>query len=90
VSIPSPSKLAQLRARTDQQLLLVILQELDRALPMAKAAVNKESPLYVRAQKAYLKVRPLVSKVEAISDNQMAKLEAKLNEVRVALDKAAS
>jgi len=57
---------------------------------MAKAAVNKESPLYVRAQKAYLKVRPLVSKVEAISDNQMAKLEAKLNEVRVALDKAAS
>lgn len=90
MSIPSPSKLAQLRARTDQQLLLVILQELDRALPMAKAAVNKESPLYVRAQKAYLKVRPLVSKVEAISDNQMAKLEAKLNEVRVALDKAAS
>jgi len=90
MSTPSPSKLAQLRARTDQQLLLVILKELDRALPMAKAAVNKESPLYVRAQRAYLKLRPLVSKVEAISDNQMAKLEAKLNEVRVALDKAAS
>ena len=90
MSTPSPSKLAQLRARTDQQLLLVILQELDRALPMAKAAVNKESPLYVRAQKAYLKVSPLVSKVEAISVNQMGTLEAKLKEIRMALDRAAS
>jgi len=44
VSTPSPSKLAELCARTDQQLMLVILGELGRALTMAKAAVSKESP----------------------------------------------
>ena len=70
--------------------MLVIRQELDRALPMAKAAVSEASPLYVRAQKAYLKVRPLVSKVEAVSDDEMAKLEAKIKEVQVALERAAS
>jgi multidrug resistance efflux pump len=83
-------KLAELRARTDQQLMLVIRQELDRALPMAKAAVSKASPLYVRAEKAYMKVRPLVSKVEAVSDDDIAKLQAKLKEVEAALERAAS
>jgi len=90
LSTPSPSKLAELRARTDLQLLMVILRELDRALPMAKAAVNKESPLYIRAAKTYMKVRPLVSKVEAVSDNEMAKLEAKMKEVQVALERVVS
>jgi hypothetical protein len=90
MSTPTPSKLAELRARTDRQLVFVILRELDRALPMAKAAANKESPLYVRALKAYARVRPLVSRVEAVSDNEMAKLEAKLKEVEAALERAAS
>jgi multidrug resistance efflux pump len=90
LSTPSPPKLAELRARTDQQLMLVILRELDRALPMAKAAVTKESPLYIRAQKAYMRVKPLVSKVEAVSDDEMAKLEAKMKEVQVALERVVS
>jgi hypothetical protein len=57
---------------------------------MAKAAVNKESPLYVRAEKAFARVRPLVSKVEAVSADKRAGLEAKLKEVEAALERAAS
>jgi multidrug resistance efflux pump len=90
MSTPALSKLAELRAKTDQQLLQVILRELDRALPMAKAAANKASPLYLRAEKAYARVRPLVSKVEAVSEKERADLEAKLREVEVALERAAS
>jgi hypothetical protein len=89
VSTPTPSKLGELRARTDRQLLLVILRELDRALPMAKAAASKESPLYTRAEKAFAKVRPLVSKVEAVSDEQKADLDARLREVQDALIRVA-
>ena len=69
--------------------MLVIRQELDRALPMAKAAVSKESPLYIRAENAYLKVRPLMSKVEAVSDEERSGLEAKLKQVEAALERAA-
>lgn len=87
---PAPAKLAELRAKTDRQLLQVILRELDRALPMAKAAANKASPLYIRAEKTYIKVRPLVSRIEAVTEDERAKLEAKLKEVQVALDRAAA
>jgi hypothetical protein len=87
MSTPSPSKLAELRRRTDQQLMLVILGELGRALPMAKAAASRESPLYIRAEKTYSRVRPLVSKVQAVSDEQKADLETKLKEVEVALER---
>ncbi len=90
MSTPAPSKLAELRAKTDQQLLSVILRELDRALPMAKAAVSKASPLYIRAEKAYAKVKPLVPTVVAVSDENRAHLEKRVNEVRVALERAAS
>jgi len=87
---PAPTKLAELRAKTDHQLLQVILRELDRALTMAKAAANKASPLYIRAERTYAKVRPLVSRVEAVSEDERAKLEAKLKEVQVALERAAA
>jgi hypothetical protein len=86
----TPSKLAELRARTDQQLLLVILRELDRALPMARAAASRESSLYVRAEKAYRRVRPLVSRIEVVSNDQKANLETKLKEVGMALERVAS
>jgi len=90
VSTPTPSKLGELRARTDRQLLLVIMRELERALPMATTAASKESPLYARAEKAYLKVKPLVSKVEAVTDEQKSALERKLTEIQAALAKAAA
>ena len=90
MSTPKPSKLAELRAKTDQQLLLVIQRELDRALPMAKAAASKESPLYIRAEKAFARVKPLLSKVEAVSDQERSDLEAKVKEFDMALKRAAS
>jgi len=90
MSTPAPAKLAELRAKTDSQLMFVILRELDRALPMAKAATNRASPLYIRAEKAYARVKPLVSKVEAVSNDNRADLDAKLEEVRMALERAAS
>lgn len=89
MSSPTPSKLGELRDKTDHQLYLVILRELDRALPMAKTAVSRESPLYVRAEKAYAKVKPLVPKV-VLDGDQKAHLDAKLKEVEAALTRAAS
>ena len=90
VSAPTPAKLAELRARTDRQLSLVIRRELERALPMAKTAVNKGSPLYTRAEKAYTRVRPLVSRLEVVTNDERTDLEAKLREVQRELERAAS
>jgi hypothetical protein len=87
MSTPALSKLAELRAKTDQQLMRVILRELDRALPMARAATSRESPLYIRAEKAYARVKPLVSRVEGVSSKH---LETKLIEVETALERVAS
>jgi len=90
MSTPALSKLAELRAKTDQQLMRVILRELDRALPMARAATSRESPLYIRAEKAYARVKPLVSRVEGVSSEQRGNLETKLIEVETALERVAS
>jgi hypothetical protein len=57
---------------------------------MAKAAARKESPLYVRAEKACTRVKPLVSRVGAVGDDERADLDAKVEEFEAALKRVAA
>jgi hypothetical protein len=57
---------------------------------MAKTAESKESPLYLRAKKAYTRVKPLVSRIEVVSDDERADMVAKVKEFEVALKRVES
>ena len=58
--MPNDAKLAELRARTDRELLVLIQRELDRALPLADVVVNRESAFYGEAETGYRKVLTLL------------------------------
>jgi len=80
------AKLAELRARTDRDLLTLIQRELDRALPLADAAANRESAFYGEAEKAYRSVITLLSKAPNMRQNERARIEAAVKELRFTLD----
>ena len=54
------AKLADLRTKTDRELLTLIQRELDRGLALADVAANRESAFYGAAEKAYRKVVTLL------------------------------
>jgi len=63
------SKLAELRAKTDRQLIALIHRQLDRALVFA------DGP---RAQRAHADARALLECVDRITHEERSRLEAKL------------
>jgi len=80
------AKLAELRARTDQELLVLIQRELDRALTLADASGNRESAFYGEAEKAYRKVVTLLPKVPDMRQGDRARIEGTVKELRFRLD----
>ena len=83
-------KLASLRAKTDQELLVLIERELDRALTLADLATNRESGFYGEAENAYRSVITLLPKVPNIRENERARIEAAVKELRFRLDQVAA
>ena len=81
------SKLAELRARTDRQLLVLIERELDRALVLADVAANRDSAFYGEAEKAYRSVITLLPKAPNIREDERARVEAAVKELRFTLDR---
>jgi hypothetical protein len=79
-------KLASLRAKTDEELLVLIQRELDRALTLADMAVNRESAFYGEAEKAYRKVVTLLPKAPDMRQGERARIEAGVKELRFRLD----
>jgi hypothetical protein len=90
--ISNVSKLAELRARTDRQLIQIINSELERGLQFALQAAETKSAYHfgvtklhdAEAEKACAYALNLVSKVDDI--NERLRLESKLHRLRAALD----
>ena len=80
------SKLAELRARTDRELLVLIERELDRALVLADVAANRESAFYGEAENGYRSVITLLPKAPNIWGSVRARIEASVKELRFTLD----
>src|SRR5437868_8200631 len=86
----STAKLAELRAKTDRELLEVIHRELDRGLTLTNVAAHKGSPLYVQADKVYAKVNTLLPTIDGVNPDELARLESQVKELRLALDRVPS
>jgi hypothetical protein len=80
------SKLAALRKKTDRDLLILVGKELDRALALANVAATRGSPLYTRAEKIYQAARGLLPRIPDVGREERRKLDARLRELRAALD----
>ncbi|MBZ5620636.1 MAG: hypothetical protein LAQ69_18215 [Acidobacteriia bacterium] len=80
------AKLAELRAKTDRELLTLIQPELDRGMALANVAASKGSPLYAQAEKVYETVMMLVLRIAGLRRRDRVRAERKLKELRLALD----
>jgi hypothetical protein len=85
-SASNASKLAELRAKTDRQLSILVRKELERALVLANVAATKESKLYEQAETAYKRLKVLLPRIGGMSRDERALMEANLKELRAALD----
>ena len=74
------AKLAQLRAKTDRQLIALIAHQLEHSL--SSASYNQQSRAL--AEKTYTEARKLTSQVYNL--NERLRLEARLGELRRTLD----
>jgi len=91
LKLSNVSKLAELRAKTDRQLIHVINSELDRGLHLALQAEAKSAydcdgvaPPHVEAEKACAYALSLISRVDDTSERR--RLESKLTRLGAALD----
>ena len=71
------SKLAELRAKTDRDLIQIVSAELDRAIVVAHLAGGTQSIFHVRAADVYTRVKALLEKMPSGSPQSPAGLEAK-------------
>lgn len=88
------AKLAEFRARTDQQLHALISSKLDRGLSFAKLLLDEEArgrwsstdEFVARADKLYTEVARLLPLLHGISSAERRRLESRLNQLRDILD----
>lgn len=80
------SKLAELRARTDRDLVRILNAELERSLALANVAATRRSVFRAEAEAGYSRARALLPKVSGVTADELAELEAKLKELGMALD----
>jgi uncharacterized protein (DUF3084 family) len=71
-------KLAELRAKTDQDLRRILETELDRGLALANVAATRRSTFYEQAETIYARSKELLPMTPEVED--------KLRELRMALD----
>jgi hypothetical protein len=87
------SKLSELRAKTDRELIEIIVNELQLGLHLALIAgeTKRENDLHFaepprfRAEQAYAEARRLLPKVEDLNEHR--RLEEKLNQLQETLDR---
>ncbi len=84
------AKIAQLRAKTDRELLILIEHELDRALRLAGVTGRCGSGFHVEAEHAYRKLIVLLLKSAEPCGWRRGRIEAKVKTLRFRLDRAAT
>jgi hypothetical protein len=83
------SKLVELRAKTDGELLSLVRPELKRALVLANVAATRESAFYLQAQKIVDVITTLLPTIPVADRRERALLEDAIKEVRLALARLA-
>ena len=81
-------KLAELRQRTDRDLVKIMDTELERGLILASVAAARQSPLHIQAEKVHRVVSALLSRVGGLTAAERSAMESRLLELRRALDEA--
>jgi hypothetical protein len=79
-------KLAELRARTDRDLLRILNADLDRSLALASVAATGHSVFRFQAEAMYKRAKTLLPKLSGLTPDELAGLQAKLKELAMALD----
>ncbi len=82
------TKLAELRSKTDRELLVLIRRELERGIALANVAAGSGSPFHGQAEQTYRKVCLLLLKSPEMNRGERARIEATLRELRSLLDDA--
>ena len=79
------SKLVELRAKTDTQLLAVAEHELKRAQILASVAATTESPFYEQAMKIVEQMTKLQATIPGAYRSELESIRSAIAEVRLAL-----
>jgi hypothetical protein len=74
------AKLAELRAKTDRQLVMLIRSRLDDGLRSARASAEEET--CAEAERAYSEVLALLPTVRDVTETERRGLESKLARLR--------
>jgi len=82
-------KLAELRARTDRDLVRILNADLERALVLASVAATSHSIFRSQAETMYMRAKTLLPQLSEVTARERAELEARLKELGMALDLAA-
>jgi hypothetical protein len=79
-------KLAELRARTDRDLVRILNADLERGLALASVAATGHSVFRFQAEAVYARAKTWLPKLSGVAADELAELEAKLKELAMALD----
>ncbi|HWB85343.1 MAG TPA: hypothetical protein VG675_14465 [Bryobacteraceae bacterium] len=79
-------KLAELRARTDHDLLRLVARQVERSIALAGQADQKQSPAYLSAQTGYTRARRLLPVIYGLTSGQRNELTSRLQQLRLALE----
>jgi|HubBroStandDraft_1064217.scaffolds.fasta_scaffold03688_3 hypothetical protein len=79
-------KLAELRARTDRDLVRILNADLERSLALARVAATSHSVFRAQAQAMFTRTKVLLPKLSGLTPEELAELEGKLKELSMALD----
>jgi hypothetical protein len=80
------SKLAELRRKTDLDLIFLVQAELQRGLTLADAGMIKGSSSYAKAQRAHEMVKRWLQLISVLDKKGGQKLESELRDLGLALD----
>jgi len=83
-------KLVSIRHRTDQDLLVLVDQELDRGFALVDVATTRSSPFFAQAEKAYGTARAILPRIWGLSNGERLHFESRLEELRVRRDQVAT
>lgn len=80
------SKLAELRARTDRDLVNILHADLEKGLALSSVAANRKSRFRSQAETIYDRTKTMMPKLFGASPEELAGLEALLKELAMALE----
>ena len=79
-------KLAELRARTDRDLVRILNADLERSLALANVAATRRSVFRSQAEAMYNRAKILLPRLSGVTAGERTELETKLKELGMALD----